>query len=175
MYVFKTAIRFFYWGLKMMSIIDKKKRCRAFTLIELLMLVAIIGTLMALAIPNVFTMIHKTRIKAACADIKLISKKLDDHLIDNGYLPVEFSIFTGIRLTDPWGNPYQYMIILGKDKNDIKGKWRKDRFLVPLNYDFDLYSMGKDGKSRAPLTAATSHDDVIRANNGDYVGIASKY
>jgi general secretion pathway protein G len=64
---------------------------------------------------------------------------------------------------------------MGKDKNEIKGKWRKDRFLVPLNSDYDLYSMGKDGCTVAPITAKASHDDILRANNGSYVGLASKY
>lgn len=154
---------------------DHKKRSRAFTLIELLLLIAILGTLLVLAIPNFITMLHKSKIKGTCADIIIIGQKLEDHLLDYGYLPEDLSGFNRIRLTDPWGNPFQYMVILGKSKNEIKGKWRKDRFMVPLNYDFDLYSMGKDGKSLAPLTAEASYDDVIRANNGDYVGIASKY
>ena len=76
---------------------------------------------------------------------------------------------------DAWGNPYQYLIILGKKRNEVEGEWRKDRFLVPLNSDFDLYSMGKDGQSRPPLTAEVSHDDIVRANNGDYIGEASRY
>jgi general secretion pathway protein G len=76
---------------------------------------------------------------------------------------------------DPWGNPYQYLVILGKKKSEVAGKWRKDRFLVPINSDFDLYSMGKDGKSQPPLTANASHDDIVRANNGEYIGEASKY
>ena len=47
--------------------------------------------------------------------------------------------------------------------------------MVPINSDFDLYSMGKDGKSQTPLTAKASHDDIIFANNGEYVGRASEY
>jgi len=159
------------WGEAM----DHKKRSRGFTLVELLLLIAILGTLLVLATPNFITMLHKSRIKEACADIIIIGQKLEDYLLDYGYLPEDLSGFTRIRLTDPWGDLYQYMVILGKSKNEIKGKWRKDRFMVPVNYDFDLYSMGKDGESVAPLTAKASHDDVIRANNGDYVGIASKY
>jgi general secretion pathway protein G len=77
--------------------------------------------------------------------------------------------------TDPWGRPYQYLKIEGKAKKQIQGKWRKDRSLVPINVDFDLYSMGKDGKSKAPLTAKESRDDVVRANNGTFIGLASKY
>ena len=56
-----------------------------------------------------------------------------------------------------------------------KGKMRKDRFLNPLNSDFDLYSMGPDGQSRSPLVAKASRDDVIRANDGQYFGRAAYY
>jgi general secretion pathway protein G len=55
------------------------------------------------------------------------------------------------------------------------GQPRKDHFLHPINSDFDLHSMGKDGDSVAPLTAQKSHDDVIRANDGSYYGLASKF
>jgi general secretion pathway protein G len=46
---------------------------------------------------------------------------------------------------------------------------------VPINSDFDLYSLGKDGKSAGPLTALASRDDVILANDGRFVGLASDY
>ena len=76
------------------------------------------------------------------------------------------------QVLDPWGNPYQYLNIA---QGGPGGKVRKDKFLVPLNTDFDLYSMGRDGESLAPLTAKASHDDIIRANNGGYVGLAVDY
>jgi len=52
---------------------------------------------------------------------------------------------------------------------------RKDRFLVPINSDFDLYSMGKDRDTVAPLTAKVSQDDIVRANDGAFVGLASEF
>jgi general secretion pathway protein G len=52
---------------------------------------------------------------------------------------------------------------------------RKDRFLVPINSDYDLYSMGPDGASAPPLTAKASHDDIIRASDGAYVGVAENF
>jgi general secretion pathway protein G len=55
------------------------------------------------------------------------------------------------------------------------GNPRKDHFLHPINSDFDLYSMGKDGDSVAPLTAQKSRDDIIRANDGGYYGVASNF
>jgi general secretion pathway protein G len=35
--------------------------------------------------------------------------------------------------------------------------------------------MGKDGKTAAPLTAKASRDDVIRANDGRFIGLGSEY
>ena len=55
------------------------------------------------------------------------------------------------------------------------GQARKDRFLVPLNSDYDLYSMGADGKSSSPINAKNSLDDIIRASNGSYVGLAANF
>ena len=46
---------------------------------------------------------------------------------------------------------------------------------VPLNTDYDLYSMGRDGKSKTPLTASESHDDIVRALDGEFVGLASEF
>ena len=73
--------------------------------------------------------------------------------------------------TDPWGNPFQYTNL----GTAPPGAARKDKFLVPINSDFDLYSMGPDGESVAALTAKPSRDDIIRANDGGFVGLASEY
>lgn len=42
---------------------------------------------------------------------------------------------------------------------DLKGKeqLRKERFLVPLNSNYDLYSNSKDGASKAPLQTLRGH------------------
>jgi general secretion pathway protein G len=55
------------------------------------------------------------------------------------------------------------------------GKPRKDHFLHPINSDFDIYSMGRDGDTVAPLTANKSHDDIIRANDGGFYGLAANF
>ena len=59
--------------------------------------------------------------------------------------------------------------------NDDKGKPRKDHALHPINTDYDLFSVGKDGKSTAALTAKISQDDIVRANNGRFLGFVSNY
>lgn len=60
-------------------------------------------------------------------------------------------------------------------ENASVGKKRKDKSLHPLNTDYDLYSMGPDGRSVSPLTAKASRDDIIRANNGGFIGVAEDY
>ena len=96
-------------------------------------------------------------------------------MIDYGRLPTDLTEIGEPNATDPWGRPYEYTLIFGLDKTEIEGKLRKDRFLIPLNTDFDLYSIGKDGMSAAPLTAEESWDDIVRANNGGYIGLGHKY
>ena len=73
---------------------------------------------------------------------------------------------------DPWGRPYVYTDLSQKGS---KGKARKDHKLNPINADFDLYSVGEDGKSATPLPAAASQDDVIRAREGAFLGLASEF
>ena len=47
---------------------------------------------------------------------------------------------------------------------------------VPAHVDADdLYSVGRDGKSASPLTAKDSLDDIVRGNNGAFVGLAADY
>ena len=75
---------------------------------------------------------------------------------------------------DPWGFDYRYLNFAA-DAPGVKGQIRKDHNLHPLNSEFDLYSVGPDGESRAPLTAKASRDDVIWARDGAFVGIARDY
>ena len=46
---------------------------------------------------------------------------------------------------------------------------------MPINRDYHPSRTGADGKTLAPLQAPESRDDVIRANDGGYVGLAFHY
>lgn len=54
---------------------------------------------------------------------------------------------------------------------------RRERInnLVPINNDFDLFSMGKDRQTSIALTARASQDDIIRGRSGGFIGLASGY
>jgi len=144
-------------------------------LFELLLAVLILGTLLGMGIPIYTNQLNKVKIIKAVTDIHTFSKDIYEYWMNRETFPESLAEVGRDKNTDPWGRPYQYLKIEGKTKKQVQGKWRKDRFLVPINSDFDLYSMGKDRKSQAPLTAKQSRDDVIRANNGTFIGLASKY
>jgi general secretion pathway protein G len=162
------------------SIADLPRPCRiyggatrGFTLIEIMVSVAIVATLAAIAIPNYISYVERARVAKAIAEVKNIEKAVYHYFVDHDEFPDSLGQagFGGYK--DPWGHAYRYLRIDGGGPG--KGKMRKDHSLVPVNSDFDLYSMGRDGASRAPFTAKASQDDIVRANNGGYVGLVSNY
>jgi len=135
-------------------------------------MIAIVLTIAAIAVPNLMAALDAARIARAVSDIHTLEDEITLYLTIYGQFPDSLTQIGYGGLLDPWGNPYQYLNHATMRGN---GQARKDRFLVPLNSDYDLYSMGKDGASVPPLTAPTSQDDIVRASNGSYVGLASQF
>ncbi len=148
---------------------------KGFTLIEVAIILLIVGILAAIAIPTYQKFLQKNKEATAISDINIIASRLAAYRIE-GVLPAgltQINFGNTLPLIDPWGNPYRYLPIFGHPENlhDV----RKDHNLHPINTDFDLYSMGPDGQSGLPLTNAKSRDDIIRANDGAFIGKASTY
>jgi general secretion pathway protein G len=128
-----------------MKITNQNSRLhRAFTLVEMLLVVTIIGILAALVIPKIAGQSEKARVTAAMADIKGgIKTAIDRYELDTGGYPKSLSDllqrpgdvsgWSGPYLdqmpTDPWGRPYVYA---------FPGRH------APLPYD--LYSLGHSGQ-----------------------------
>jgi len=151
----------------------KLVRPQGFTLLDLMVALLVVGLLATLAVPAYSGVVERARVAAAIGDMGKIQIALDTFITNNnGLYPASLAAVGWDTRADPWGNPYQYLNI---EVGANPGAVRKDRNLVPINTDFDLYSMGKDGDSVPPLTANASLDDVIRANNGAYFGLAEDY
>ncbi|HYL68451.1 MAG TPA: prepilin-type cleavage/methylation domain-containing protein, partial [Candidatus Limnocylindria bacterium] len=116
--------------------------------------------------------IDAARIARAVSEVRTLSSAVTIYMVINGQYPDSLAAVGYGGLLDPWGNPYMYLNHATMKGN---GQVRKDRFLVPLNSDFDLYSMGKDGASVPPITAKPSQDDIIYASDGAYIGLASQF
>lgn len=145
----------------------------AFTLVEIALVLAIIGVLSTMAVAGFSRFRERARQSQVIVDLKSISTALDGFEAAQGGLPPDLATlgpeFAG--KTDVWGNAYVYTVVA----TSPIGKLRKDKFLVPINSDYDLYSKGPDGKSKAPLQAKHSRDDIIRASNGSFYGRAEHY
>lgn len=147
-------------------------RLRGFTLIELLLVVGLLAVLSAIALPAYQN--HRERIRQAQAvqDILVLQALIRDHQLDTGQYPDTLAAVGNAGRVDPWGHAYVYQELASAPG---KGKARKDRKLNPLNSDFDLYSLGRDGVSKTQLTNKDSLDDIVRANDGAFVGLAADY
>lgn len=148
------------------------KPTQAFTLIELLMLIAVVAILAVIAFSSFSGYVERSKQTQAMADIMDIELLIGRYQTSNDVLPAGLSDINMASKLDPWGNPYQYV---NHSLTNGKSGWRKDKKLNPINSDYDLFSMGKDGQTVGPLTAPAARDDIVRANDGSFVGLASSF
>jgi general secretion pathway protein G len=122
------------------------RREKGFSLVELLLVLVILGTLAAIVIPKFAGRTEQARMTAAETQISHFKTVLDAFEVDNGYYPKgseglkdlveepsEAKAWRGPYLeeipVDPWGNPYTYEC---PGKHNTKG--------------YDVMSMGPDGR-----------------------------
>lgn len=137
-----------------------------FTLVELLMVVALMGALAVMSIPIFTSYITTARNKRCIGDIRTIDKAVTSYILEKNALPASLADVGMANQKDPWGRPYQYQDVSPSSGNtpleyDVTGE--------RLNEDYDLYSQGKDGASNAVFDSSGA-DDIVRANNGSYAG-----
>jgi len=150
-------------------------RSDGFTLLELMISLCVAGLLVSIAVPLYGAIVNRAFTAQAIADIGTLDMRLERYFSNNFDYPDSLDALSGPVLVDPWGRPYQYLKIRGNDEPGLRGRLRKDRNLVPINSDFDLYSVGEDGASRPPLTAPPSRDDIVRAADGSFVGVGEEF
>lgn len=144
---------------------------RGFTLVEMLSAIVIVSLLASMSILHYQRMAESSRVQQGILVILDLQSEIEEYAIETGGLPSDFGKIGKSDLLDPWGNSYQYHVLV---KGEL-GPARADKFMVPINSAFDLYSLGKDGASSKQITHASSLDDIIRANDGAFVGLARNY
>jgi general secretion pathway protein G len=148
------------------------QRSKGFTLIDLLVVVTIMALLTAITVPSYSAFADRARESQAASDVLRIQLALDQIESRTFAFPDSLDELTNIPRVDPWGAQYRYLRIAGNATPGLKGQQRKDKNLNPLNSDYDLYSVGKDLESKLPLTSKAAQDDIIRAGNGGFIGLA---
>jgi general secretion pathway protein G len=141
-----------------------------FTLIELIVVTAILGVLAATAIPAYKSYMDSARNVACASDIRTIEKAISAWLLENNKSVPEANLSDmGItNLLDPWKRNYVYTVHTIPEDDLVA---LKDPALKDLNTDYDLYSMGKDGFSNLEPDATTTADDIVRSSDGNFVGL----
>lgn len=141
-------------------------------MVEILIVLAIVALLATVGMGAYDRQREKVLVSQAVIDIGAISTAIKLFETDARELPDSLGEIGFGNKLDPWGRPYRYFDFGSKKGN---GMARKDKKLAPLNSDFDLYSMGKDGQSKGPLVTPVSRDDVVRARDGRFIGLASDF
>jgi hypothetical protein len=123
----------------------------------------VVGT----AIPAYVYLVDKARTKKTIDEISEMQRDINRY-------PDNLNEIYPAPPVDPWGNTYKFLNIKDAANPGVINP-RTDNNFKTLNVDYDLYSVGSDALSLAPLGAIESRDDIIRGKNGNFVGIVIDY
>ena len=137
---------------------------KGFTLIELLIVVAIIGIIAAIAIPNLLNAIDRGKQKRSMSDIRSIGTAVESYAVDTNIYPGAASIAAVAAVLQPIY---------------IKTMPTKDGWNNPLVWQdgapqYQGYTVGSGGKNGGTLTvvgvggATTDFDDAIIFTDGQF-------
>jgi general secretion pathway protein G len=138
------------------------RREKGFTLIELLIVVAIIGIIAAIAVPNLLTAIQRSKRSRTAADIRAIGTALGSYQVDTNIFPIQtFGAFSGIAFKGDTtsGLTNSYYQGAGKDA------WTKEFQYQSSGQEYTLLSWGKDMKTGGS-TSSDFDSDVVYMNGG---------
>ena len=160
-------------SLKKLNITSQK----AMTLIELMLVIAVLGVIVTIAIPSYQSYIDKTDNALAVSQIVTIQSVIERYYLQNQRYPAKLDDISGSlpdNGIDPWGNSYLYTNIANGEPG-FKRNVRADKSLNPINTQYDLYSKGKDGVSKRQVSNKDSLDDIILARDGRFIGLAADF
>jgi general secretion pathway protein G len=124
-----------------MKLIAKNRKSRAFTLIELMVVILILAILAALIIPKVVGRTDEAKRAKAASDIKTLEGALDAYKLDNDKYPTSEQGLNALR-RDP-GDAKNWKPYIQKDIPT--DPWQNEYFYESDGNDYVLKSYGADG------------------------------
>jgi len=147
--------------------LPRKLHNRGFTLVELVVVVAIIGVLSAIGMSGFAQIKVQARNTRAAGEIRVIEKDINAYAVEKGTYPPSLAEIGRNNLIDPWGHRYEYRLFSAGNMRTIAG--------VDQNPDYDLFSVGSDADFAQSLMDPKSRDDIVRLNEGRWVGYVANY
>ena len=137
------------------------RNAKGFTLIELLIVVAIIGIIAAIAIPNLLNAIDRGKQKRTMADLRSLGTAVETYSIDVNIYPVATTMSALEALVEP---------IYIRTAPDQDG-WGRTFTVASTTGFYTLCSGGKDGGSCASDAggAVNAFNDSITFANGQFI------
>jgi general secretion pathway protein G len=148
---------------------------KGFSLVELITVIGIIAALAAMTIPAFNNYVNNSKKARAASEIRTLSTEISGYYLDRGYNPATLADINRPNYKDPWKRDYVYYNftatpVLPLPLAPAAQAPLKDFINIPINTDFDLYSLGQDGNTAEVAGVAVTDDDIARFNNGSHVG-----
>lgn len=118
----------------------RKQKQRGFTLIEIMVVVIILGILVSLIAPNVFSVLDDAEVTATRVQVRNLEVALDTYRMNHSRYPTTDE---GLQiLLRPPGRSRGYIDSIPKDSWDNEFQYRSPG----QHGDYDIYSLGRDGQ-----------------------------
>ena len=148
----------------------RRNRQRGFTLIELLIVIAIIGILAAIAIPNLLNAVQRGKQKRTMSDMRALATAVESYAVDNNTYPTatcNAGLFTttGAALTTASFTNLTPTYIAQPPMSDGWGQFMVYGISVATD-QYMIRSYGRD-KSASGVNCGTTtnfNDDILYAN-----------
>lgn len=135
---------------------------KGFTLIELLIVVAIIGIIAAIAIPNLLNAIQRGKQKRTMADMRAVGTAVEAYAVDNNLYPSSGSSVSSITT---------YIEPKYIKKVPVLDAWSFPITYVSDNQSYTIGSGGKDGaiSGLSGIGATTNFNNDIVFSQGQFI------
>jgi general secretion pathway protein G len=149
-----------------------KKRESGFTLIELLIVIAIIGILAAIAIPNLLNAVQRGKQKRSMSDMRTMATAVEAYAVDNNIYPSAQCTGKFTAITTVMTETSLSVLAPTYIANPVRRDGWSNFFLYNTssnNQEYGFISRGRTGAADAALVCITTtnfNDDIVYSNGG---------